>query len=310
MRTALITTVIDLVTRYLRSPKSSWSNGISGAIGEFMYDEGEDVSFGETTDSLSAQTDRGAISIKLPEQLTCFAYEQLSHSARSWTQTVALALPQTQARMAANKVITDLGADKESVRVQDRDARLFDLGLGSDQARFCVRTKDEALMEKLTSLCGRVLLDEGHAVLALLQRSSPARVIISALGRIEVYTPVPERGAHTEMGPHTHLLPGLLGEKESVIPPGYASALRVYPPHPLHDKYGAEKPFDRLQHDEFQDVLGKVGIEDYLKERVAAGDSTHADNAGNSMWYDIARQVVNMQSSHTGAGQTPTGTAV
>ena len=74
----------------------------------------------------------------------------------------------------------------------------------------------------------------------------------------------------------------------------------VYPPHPLHDKYGVEKPFDRLLYDAFQDLLEKVGIEDYLKEKVAAGASGRVDTGGNSMWYDIARQVVKMQSQELG----------
>ena len=85
-----------------------------------MYDEDETVSFGETADSLSALTGRGAISIKLPGQLTCFAYEQLTHCTRSWAQTIALALPRAQAGLKVNRVITDLGEDREAVRARDR----------------------------------------------------------------------------------------------------------------------------------------------------------------------------------------------
>ena len=111
--------VIELIKRYLRAPESSWSNGVSGAIAEFMYDEDETVEIRETDECLSAITDRGAISIKLPAQITCFAYEQLTHCTRSWTQTVALALPQTRAGVKINRVITDMGVDKDAVNDQD-----------------------------------------------------------------------------------------------------------------------------------------------------------------------------------------------
>ena len=45
--------IINLIKGYLHSPESSWSNGISGAIAEFMYDAGETVSFGETANRSS-----------------------------------------------------------------------------------------------------------------------------------------------------------------------------------------------------------------------------------------------------------------
>ena len=290
-------TIIDLVKGYLRSPESSWSNGISGAIAEFMYDAGETIRFGETDNSLHAVTDRGAITVRLPEELTCFAYEEISHCTRSWTQTIALALPDAYSRISVNQVITALGADREAVRPRDRRKQLFDLGLGSDQARFCVRSGDPGLVKELNSLCGQALADNMHTIAGFLQSASPQRVVISALGRIEVCTPIPQQGGATEAGPHTHLLPYLLGKNKAVTPPGYSAVMHVYPPHPTHDKYGAEKPFDRARYDAFQDVLEKVGIEDYRKAKISAAEMSGADPANDSLWYDIARRVVDIQSA-------------
>ena len=289
--------IIDLVKRYLHSCESSWSNGISGAIGEFMYDAGETVSFGETANSLHAVTERGALAVRLPEGLACFAYEDIAHCTRSWTQAVALALPETQSRIAVNHVITALGADREAVRSQDRDKQLFDLGLGSELARFCVRSGDPGLVKELNSLCGQALADRMQAIAGFLQSSSPQRVVISALGRIEVYTPIPQHGDNTEAGPHTHLLPRLLGKDKSVIPPGYSAVIHVYPPHPLHDKYGMEKPFEHTQYRAFQDVLEHAGIEDYLNAKNAVRKASHVHSTGTSLWYDTARRVVEMQSA-------------
>lgn len=291
---------IDLVRRYLRSSECSWSNGISGAIAEFMYDDGERVSFGESAQRLHAVTDRGAIAVNLNEEIACFAYEEITHCTSSWTQAIALALPGSLSLLPAHHVITALGADTGAVRPGDRDKQLFDLGLGSKLARFCVRSGDTGLVKELNSLCGQSLSEQGHTLQGLLQEAAPARVAISKLGRIEVCTPIPQTGGRTQAGPHTHLLPHLLGKDKTVVPSGYLAAMHIYPPHPLHDKYGAGKPFDNSQYGAFQEVLQQVGIEDYLDAKNAAGDAA-GDGAGNpSRWYDIARQVVKMQSAQSG----------
>ena len=293
-------TAADLVRRYLHSSECSWSNGISGAIGEFMYDAGERVSFGESAQGLHAVTDRGAIALNLPGEIACFAYEEVAHCTRSWTQAIAFALPRELSLLSVNHVITALGADTEAVRPGDRDKQLFDLGLGSELVRFCVRSGDTGLVKELASFCGQSLSDQGHALLELLQNAAPVRVVMSKVGRIEVCTPVPRKGGHTEAGPHTHLLPQLLGKDKAVLPPAYPAVMHVYPPHPLHDKYGADKSFDRAQFGAFQEVLEQVGIEDYLDAKNAAGDPS-AEIAGvDAGWYDIARQVVKMQSHQSG----------
>ena len=87
-------TTIDLIKRYLHSTESSWSNGISGAIAEFMYDAGESVSFGESATALHAVTDRGAIAVNLAQEPACFAHEDITHCTGSWTQVLSLALPE------------------------------------------------------------------------------------------------------------------------------------------------------------------------------------------------------------------------
>ena len=285
----------DLVRRYLHSTECSWSNGISGAIAEFMYDSGESVSFGESATALHAVTDRGAIAVNLAQELTCFAYEDITHCTGSWTQVLALALPESLSRMPANHAITALGADAGAARSRDRDKQLFDLGLGSGLARFCVRTGDAGLAGALNSLCGETLHARGQDILALLQQSSPQRIVVSAMGRIEVYTPIPQQGGVTEAGPHTHLLPWLLGKDKPVLPPGYSAVMHAYPPHPLHDKYGMKKPFDPAQHHAFQDVLKEVGIEDYLKAKAAAEATSGTPAGADSGWCDIARRIVKIQ---------------
>ncbi len=293
--TASRATTIGLIRHYLNSTESSWSNGISGAIAEFMYDDGEQISFEESATALQAVTGRGAIAVNLAQELACFAYEDIGHCAGSWTQSIALALPAARARIPTNHVVTSLGADVGALRTPDRDKQLFDLGLGSDLARFCVRTGDSNLANELRFFCGKKLSDQQRVLPALLQSSSPERVVISALGRIEVYTPIPQTSAHTEAGPHTHLLPGLLGKDKAVLPCGHPAVMQIYPPHPLRDKYGEEKPFDPACYHAFQDVLEKVGIEEYLSAKTAAEENSPPATGNSSRWYDIACQIVTMQ---------------
>ena len=45
--------------------------------------------------------------------------------------------------MNRRSVLTELGADAQALRGEDRDAILFDLGLGALQADFCVRIDDD-----------------------------------------------------------------------------------------------------------------------------------------------------------------------
>ena len=291
---------VNLVRRYLHSSECSWSNGISGAIGEFMYDAGERVSFGENARRLHAVTDRGAIALNLPEEIACVAYEDIAHCTRSWTQVIAFALPRKLSLLSVNHVITALGADSEAIRSGDRDKQLFDLGLGSELVRFCVRSGDTGLVKELNSFCGQSLSGQGYALLELLQNAAPVRVVLSKVGRIEVSTPIPRKGGHTEAGPHTHLLPQLLGKDKTVLPCAYPAVMHVYPPHPLHDKYGVDKSFDRAQFGAFQEVLEQVGLEDYLDAKHTAGDPS-AEIAGvDAGWYDIARRVVKMQTHQLG----------
>jgi len=96
------------------------------------------------------------------------------------------------------------------LRAADRDAVLFDLGIGRRELRACIRVADAGALGVLRELAGRALFDRDAAALARIAALDPVRVFMSALGRIEVYRPIAPPGGTTERGPHTHLLPHLL----------------------------------------------------------------------------------------------------
>src|SRR5438105_11432646 len=125
----------ELVDSHLRSARSSWSIGAFGAIAEFHRDASEPVELS----GLSAVTARGAIAVRLARGCRAFAYELLSARSDLWLHGVVLCLPESGARMDARTRIAGLGPDREALRPQDRDALLFDLGLGLANSDFCVR---------------------------------------------------------------------------------------------------------------------------------------------------------------------------
>jgi hypothetical protein len=256
-----------LAARYLRSPDHGWSVGIPGAIGEFMYDDGEDVTFGGHGNVLSAVTARGGIRITLPVRATAVALEEIAECTGGWNQCVAFCAEAGEARIEALDVLTEVGPDDDALTAQGRGETLFDLGLGSAQVRFCVRTADPALLDVLRTGAGRSIFAPDNPVFTALRDASPARVVISALGRVEIFQSIAAKGGASPRGPHTHLLPALLkhgADADTLLPPGTVAPLRLYPEHPLYDKYGTPTPFRQPAHDAFQALLARHGHADYV----------------------------------------------
>src|SRR4051812_10711471 len=124
-----------LIAAHLASAESSWSIGAYGAIAEFHRDAAEPVEL----EDLSAVTSRGGIAVRLAPGCRAVAH----------AGSVALCLPEPQARVEARTRVAALGPDREALREQDRGALLFDLGLGLANCEFCVRTADAELADAL-----------------------------------------------------------------------------------------------------------------------------------------------------------------
>jgi uncharacterized protein DUF6925 len=229
----------ELVDSHLRSPSSSWSIGAFGAIAEFHRDASEPAELS----GLSAVTARGAIAVRLAPGCRAFAYDRLSAPPDLRRPGVALCLPEADARMDARTRIAALGLDRDALRAQDRDALLFDLGLGLANCEFCVRTADAALADALCAAENTPLLENAPLV-ELLKRESPHRVVRSRAGRIEVFQDIAPEGGRSPSGPHTHLLPRLLREGRThaadvPIPEGWLPCLSLYPPDSARGIAGA-----------------------------------------------------------------------
>ena len=253
-----------LFAAHIADSGTSWSVGTFGAIAEFHRDADEPVEVRNEGSTFSAVTARGGLRLLLTPGLRAFAYETLSSTPGQWNHAVALCLPTAAATMSRRELLTELGADIAAVRAHDRDAVLFDMGLGCRQIDVCLRTADPKTLSALRRGVGRSLLEDGNPLMADMPRLSPHRVFSCPFGRVEVYQPVPAPDGISPMGPHTHVLPKLMREERThaattPIPEGWIPCAHLYPVLPTRTALGHAQPLDAEAHRRFQDVLRRFG---------------------------------------------------
>jgi hypothetical protein len=280
----------ELVAGHLRSAKSSWSMGAFGAIAEFHREPPEAADVRD----LAVVTAGGAIAVRLEERCRAFAYELLSARRELWLHGVALCLPEPEARMTGNARVTELGADREALRPEDRDCALFDLGLGLANCEFCVRTANPTVQEALRA-AGDVPLLANAPLFEFLAQRSPHRVMLSRLGRIEVFEKIGVKGSQPPAGPHTHLLPrfvrqGRTHAADVPVPKGWLPCLSLYPPNPVQDENGRPKPMDRAALDAFQTLLERFGDVDHLRTKREVMAAVRAGKEPDPPAYSTRRQ--------------------
>ena len=256
----------------LADPEASFALGGPGASAEFLRgaEEPADVS----ADGLALATPRGAIRLAWPAGARLIAYEAVSRHAGRWQQGLIACLPEAAAAMGGRAGLTELGPDREALRPADREARLFDLGLGRRDDDFCVRTADQALIDLLRGLAGQALTAWPHAALAALVAAGPERVVASRFGRIEVRGPIPHET--TPLGPHSHLFPERLAaaaphDPDLPVPPGWRLGLQLFPAHPQIDLAGRPRRVP-ARHAAFQALLAAWGDPAYLVAKAAGAE--------------------------------------
>lgn len=264
-----LSNVERILCEHLKNPNSSFSVGSFGANAEFHRDTGENLTLA-AFDRLTVATGRGAFRVILHDQIVPVAYETLSKRPGHWQHGIVFCLPASRGASNIRPTVTELGPDRHAIRKRDRDAILFDMGLGARNVDFCVRTTDQALIDLLRRHLGQSLLAPGSRVMAAIVEASPHRIAISRLGRIEVYQAIGR--VKTPDGPHTHVLPKFLKSRRThsaniPIPAGYLPCLSIYPPNPLRSVNGDRKSFCASEHAAFQALLAAWGSPDYCHEK-------------------------------------------
>jgi hypothetical protein len=251
---------LELAAAHLRDPASSWSVGTFGVLAEFARDPDE----ASAIDDLTVVTGRGAMRVEREPEVRALAYEALSAQPGQWHHGVLFCMRRARTEFTPQRAIVELGPDRDAIRPVDRDAVLFDLGLGATTFAFCIRTADPALVAELRRAVGTRLLDPPRGVARRIIEASPHRVAVSRLARIEVYQPIAQADGRTPSGPHTHLIPSVLRpalthSANIAVPAGWVPALALYPLHPARDEAGNPKPFDPGTHAAFQALVARYG---------------------------------------------------
>ncbi|HTV26873.1 MAG TPA: hypothetical protein VMF32_03750 [Xanthobacteraceae bacterium] len=279
------TNVIDFLARQLTDVETAWSIGTFGAIAEFTRDGEEAAALDRGTDAVSVVTARGGMRIEAHKALRPIASELLT--AQSWSQRVALCLPEAACAMSSREVLTEVGPDLGALRAEDRAAVLFDLGLGTLQLDACVRVADVTVADALRRWVGQSLFAPANGAMGVILAANPHRAFISRVGRVEVFQPIPPPDGKSPDGPHTHVLPRLLRHKRThaateALPAGWIPCAHFYPPHPMRDAFGHRHPFRSERHAAFQTLLAHYGdpqlvdIKRRVVESVVAGKGPSA----------------------------------
>ncbi len=240
----------------IADPATGWSLGTFGALAEFHRNAGEETDASE----LRIVTRRGAIEIRVHDEIRIVPYEGLSKIPTAWTHGVMVCLPESAAVICAARGLTELGPDENALCGDDDGALLFDLGLGVPHLLPCLRTDNATLIETLRAHLGTSFLELPPQVVTAIKAAHPDRVFQSKLGRIEVKQEIPATGGETPLGPHTHILPELLGRGRTQsanvpVPPGWVPCLAFFPPNPARDILGERKHFDTAAHNHFQSLI-------------------------------------------------------
>jgi hypothetical protein len=280
---------IDLLHREIADPDTQWSLGTFGAIAEFSRDPDEPVTLRQANDGVSAVTARGGIAIKHHPHCRPSASESITRSG--WNQRIALCLSKADGAMGRRTVLTEVDADADALRARDRDAPLFDLGLGAPHADFCVRIDNRDTIAQLRQYAGRAVFEPGNPAMGLILAANPHRVFISRLGRIEVYQPIPHASGKSPDGPHTHVLPRLLKSGRThpatePVPEGFVPCAHLYPPHPARDGLGEPRPFDAARHDSFQAMIARFGSLESLAIKRRVRDAIVMEQPPSAMAHD------------------------
>ena len=261
--------VFSMLRDHVGDSSSAWALGTFGAVAEFRrdHDEPADVCLG---DVLEAATARGALRFTSHPHLRAVAFERPLQQGRTWSQGVAICLPEAHCAMARRTTLTELGPDAEAVRPEDRDAILFDIGLGALQVDACIRTRDPELLAILRAAEGVSIFDPERSPMGLIVQKGPHRVFCAQIGRIEVFQPIPPPDGMSPEGPHTHVLSKLLrsGRTHAAtepLPQGLVPMLHLGPAHAMKTILGKPRTFDHTAFAAFQDLLARFGDAELLE---------------------------------------------
>ncbi|MGV1013635.1 MAG: DUF1289 domain-containing protein [Methyloceanibacter sp.] len=216
------------VASTLATEYGTWVTGVPGAIAEFPCGSEHGIEIARDCDLVTGRTSKATFRLRLHDKLRAFGFGPGA--------PIVLGLPKTRVTLPVADTLTSLGSDTNATDSWHRTHQLFDLGLGRQGSRFCIRTDDPVLTVALREQCGLPWSMAIAAIGPMILSSGSHRVVESTLARVEVFTPIPAPGRTTPPGAHTHFLPAFLKPGEEVPAglnlPDYALPMAIYYPPP------------------------------------------------------------------------------
>lgn len=221
----------SFVVTSLEEGEGTWVMGVVGAVAEFTAAPGESVTVSRDGNQITAQTRNGAIRMTLGDDVRALTFDPPGMGPQP---RIVLAVKRDRGRLPVADGIADLGYDQAAL-IAEPGSTLVDLGLARKEGRFAVRVGEGAAKDALLAQAGRSLAQALGAIAGPLISESPARVVESALGRIEVQGKIPPPTAVSPPGPHTHLLPDHIATGRAMptgmdLPRAYLPGAIFYPP--------------------------------------------------------------------------------
>ncbi|MEM6441088.1 MAG: DUF1289 domain-containing protein [Pseudomonadota bacterium] len=223
----------DFVRATLEDGGGTWTMGVIGGVAEFTALPGEAPQVERDGDDLIARVGAARLRMRIDDDVRALTFEPAGTPLEA--SRIVLAVKRSRPAPPVAQAVAALGPDADALDPSDRGARLYDLGLGRKDARFCLRVEAGAAETALRAAEGRAfgpaLSRIGAAVLA----ESPPRVVETALGRIEVLAHIPPPGGQSPLGAHTHLMPDHLATGRTLpagmdLPRAYRPGAMFYPP--------------------------------------------------------------------------------
>ena len=209
----------------------TWSMGVVGAVGEFLPKEGLETRIHVEGDVLTAETPGAGLRWRLDDAVRALTFDV--PPGTDLPNRIALAVKSERGGPPIASALAALGTDDDAISDHDLGTPWFDLGLGRTEVRFALRVSEGTTARLLEAHIGTPLDELLTAIGPALVEASPVRVIETAIGRMEVATPIPPPGGRPPTGPHTHLLPEQLASMRATptgldLPPAYLPGAIFY----------------------------------------------------------------------------------
>lgn len=223
--------VSTFILKTLREKNGTWALGIIGALAEFVPTTENLIFISRDGNEIEAEMKGARLRFHIDEDIRALVFS----AANSLNpDRIIIAHNRKKNGFKSLDTITYLGTDLAAITPDARGMHIFDLGLGSKDARFCVRTDQRKLLDILWNFEGQKILEVYDHLAPQLIPFSPERIVETALGRIEVQTVILNPDGKTASGSHTHFLPEQIIKQRSMpvgmdIPGHYLPGGIFYP---------------------------------------------------------------------------------